>query len=113
MKPSELPYEVDKVGGNVGGQHCDFWALKDANGKIIVDTLNSDVAVIREEPDEGFVRRYDEQGLADLEFIKKACNHHQELFEILVSLFQLKITGIKIPAELEKKAKDLFDRIAN
>ncbi len=43
-----------------------YAVVKDANGKILFDTLNSDVAEIHEERDEGSVTRWDETGCINL-----------------------------------------------
>lgn len=43
-----------------------YGVVKDANGKILFDTINSDVAEIHTEHDEGSVYRWDEQARVNL-----------------------------------------------
>lgn len=56
-KHNPAPWEYE----NVEDRHdrSAHGVVKDANGKILFDTLNSDVAEIHEEPDEGHVYRFD------------------------------------------------------
>lgn len=73
-KTSPLPWEFDhKVTHGGGGEDCRAFIM-DANGKTVCDTLNSDVACIRDELDEDGVTYWDEQGEADLKRIVACVN---------------------------------------
>lgn len=65
MNPSPAPWEYENV-----SQYCyektAYAVVKDATGKALFDTTNSDVACISTEHDEGSVTYTDEQGRADL-----------------------------------------------
>lgn len=64
MKPNPAPWEYE----NVERPHDSdaYGVVKDANGKILFDTLNSDVAEIYTEEDEGCFNRWDEQAQVNL-----------------------------------------------
>lgn len=64
------PYEIETVKDD--GVH--YYRIVNAEGKTIVDTLNSGVAVVHQED-----HRWDEQGRQDAAFIVKACNAHDNL----------------------------------
>lgn len=91
MRTSPLPWEQDCVGGNSMGGEDAYEALYDANGKIIADTANSDVAEIREE--EGHY--WDEQGRRDFAFIRRAvANFENLLVACKEARAALEMTGI-------------------
>lgn len=77
MPHSPTPYEA--ISEKDADDRRLYFTVVDANGKVIVDTLNSEVAVIEEDSDEDGVHRWDEQGRQDTEFIAKACNVHADL----------------------------------
>lgn len=64
-----------------------YAVVKDANGKILFDTLNSDVAEIHTEHDEGSVYRWDETGRRNLTLaaaspeLLAACKNALELID--------------------------------
>lgn len=58
------PWEYENVEHR--SEQTAYGVVKDANGKILFDTLNSDVAEIHTEHDEGHAYRWDEQGRKNL-----------------------------------------------
>ena len=62
-------------------QQSDYYAIVDANGRVIMDTLNSEVQFIQEEADEHGAHRWDEQGRIDAELVCEMWT----LFEILTT----------------------------
>lgn len=82
MRISKGPYEVDseETCGAYGPHR--YYKLLDADGKVIADTLNSEVACIEREDDEDGCWQWDEQGRVDLKAIAVACNAHATLVEL-------------------------------
>lgn len=61
---SPTPWECENV--SQCSERSGYAVVKDARGKVLFDTLNSDVAEIRVEHDENGATYYDDQGKADL-----------------------------------------------
>jgi hypothetical protein len=100
MNHSPLPYSASTISG--GTSEPDHASILDAKGRIIADTLNTDVAMIEEEWDDdydpeaktgsSFRRQWDAQGKADMEFLAQAANHHEKLaFALEVALGYWKV----------------------
>ena len=89
MNHTATPYEANRVcSGGVA-----HFTIVDQRGKVIVDTFNSEVAEIHEEFDhdsEGnsWRNQWDEQGRVDVEFIKLACNAHDDLLAVVERLLR-------------------------
>lgn len=56
----------------------DYFQLCTADGRVIADTFNSEIAEIHTEYDEGRYE-WDEQGRQDMEFVARVVNCHAEL----------------------------------
>lgn len=71
-----LPLHVDQIDNDNGGQRFKAYAIFDADGRAIFDTLNADhMAVeIMEEGDEDGVQRWDEEGRQRAEFFVAVIN---------------------------------------
>lgn len=83
MSISKLPYEVDsEVVKGVHGR-TRYYKLLDADGKSIMDTLNSEVACIHDDDDGDSGGLWDEQGRVDMEFVAIAANLHGEMVAAL------------------------------
>jgi hypothetical protein len=67
--PFALPVSVDEIHGECGFGKYKAYALFDANGKSICDTLNADLCCLEEEYDEDIFRRWDEAGRKNMEWI--------------------------------------------
>jgi hypothetical protein len=74
--PIKLPVSVDEINAECGHGHYHAYALFDANGRAICDTLNCDYRITRleEEYDEDSHRMWDEQSRLNMEAIAKALN---------------------------------------
>jgi hypothetical protein len=72
--PFALPVSVDSILGDCAHGQYDAYALFDANGKSICDTLNSDLACIEQEADEDHSRTWDEVGRKNMEHIAAVLN---------------------------------------
>lgn len=81
MKCSPLPWEIENV--QLGPERSAYYVVKDDDGKIIFDSLNSDVQEIHEEADDGAMCRWDEQARKDLGFACHAANNHQKMLAAL------------------------------
>ena len=88
------PWEVIEVknegdygdGGPDPSSGFDSFAICDANGRTICDTLNSEVAMVSEEADEDGVYAWDEVGKADAAHIVRCVNAHDALVRALKAL---------------------------
>ena len=76
-KLSPLPWEYENVSWS--SERSGTAVVKDATGKTIFDTHNSDVVVVRVEHDEYGATYYDDQGAVDLAFAAHAANCHADL----------------------------------
>jgi hypothetical protein len=87
MEHTPLPWFVEKKRDREMG---DFFEAITEDGRTIVDTFNSGVALIREEVDGdengSHVTRWDDQGKADIEFIVRAVNAFEPLKTALEDL---------------------------
>jgi hypothetical protein len=73
-EPVALPVYVDSIKAECGRGQFSAYALYDAKGRILCDTLNADDVMIHEEPDEESLRVWDETGRARLEWIAARLN---------------------------------------
>jgi hypothetical protein len=87
MPHSPLPWEYDCTyeRHNQAGAGL----IRDAKGKIICDTLNSDVREIHTAHDGPSVTYWDEQGRLDLRLAVHAVNCHAELLKALEDALEL------------------------
>lgn len=78
MSPSTGPWTVESRKGDRGDP--DYYVVLDANGRVIMDTLNSEVALIDDEyGPNGSHYQWDEQGRVNCELIVELW----KLFELL------------------------------
>jgi hypothetical protein len=85
MKHSPLPWIAGQTPTEGGSGRYMAYSLVDAEGRVVADCLNSQVAMIETDFDEkdGFRHCWDEQGRADFDFMVRAINSHNELLEAL------------------------------
>lgn len=77
---SPLPWEYD--GKELREERSGYAVIYDATGKIILDTMNSEVAEIHHGDDSG-PAWWDETGRKDLLFVMRAANCHHALVAAL------------------------------
>lgn len=86
MKPSPAPWEYENV--SQCADRSGYAVVKDTSGKVLFDTINSDVACISTEHDEGSVTYTDEQGRVNLMLAAHTVNCHDELLALVADLWQ-------------------------
>ena len=78
------PLTVDSRSGMDGVK---YFVIEDLTGKVICDTINSEVVVVQEESDGDenatWVNRWDSRGKADMEFLAHAGNCYHAMLEAL------------------------------
>lgn len=80
LSNSPGPWTVDcrKTESPIDGhKEIFYFVILDANGRVIMDTLNSEVACIEDEFDEYGSRAWDEQGRIDCELVITLFELHQ------------------------------------
>jgi hypothetical protein len=75
--PFMMPVSADEINGECGYGSYKAFALFDANGKSVCDTLNSDLILLDEDADEDGTRRWDETGRKNMEHIAAVLNAAQ------------------------------------
>lgn len=81
MNVSPTPWEYENK--ELCPERTAYAVLLDANGKVICDTMNSDVACVMTEPDECHRRWTDEQGRVDLRLASAAPDYHKAVADLL------------------------------
>lgn len=79
MTPTPLPWSERITVGYDCGRQCDYWSLVDSRGRVILDTLNSEVAEIHQEVEDLHFCQWDEQGRLDIEFLLHVLNNYEQL----------------------------------
>jgi hypothetical protein len=72
--PFAMPVSADEINGECGHGSYRAFALFDANGKVICDTLNSDLILLDEDSYGDEVVRWDETGRKNMEHIAALLN---------------------------------------
>ncbi len=90
-KASPRPWAYENV--EVDADRTAYGVVKDANGKSLFDTMNSDVAVIHTDTDTDSPNtyRWDEQGEQNLTLVCRAVNAHAALVAALRPLAALPV----------------------
>jgi len=82
MQHSPLPWTQDSRGDS----ESPYEVMLDAKGKVVFDTINSDVALIETEYDETGGVALDAQGRADFEFVLRAIKSAEVVVAIIAML---------------------------
>ena len=104
-KATPRPWEVDHINnpgeyGSGDDTHAGFYSYAIySNGKALLDTSNSEVAMVHVEPDEFGETAWDEQGCCDLVFIASARN---ALPSLISGLEEARGEVARLRAALEK-----------
>lgn len=77
MTNSPGPWTCESRKGDRG--EPDYYVVLDASGRVIMDTLNSEVSLIHDEWDEGRRDEWDEQGRVNCQLVVELFKIHQLL----------------------------------
>lgn len=96
---SPLPWEYDSK--ELRRERSGYGVLYDATGKIICDTMNSDVAEIHQNHELGAGLKYwDETGRVDLLFAMRAANCHHKMLAALKAAERAMAKAVAIRVQL-------------
>lgn len=96
MHTQETMWEVDHKETDSDSGRYDYYFIMNGDGKVVCDTLNSDVQEIHEEYDENGIYSWDEQGKKDLTRLVECRNA---------------MIGVEKPAEFMQSVIELVNAI--